>query len=128
MIALCVVNTADFTILSGNYTTSTSVPAGALSTVGNTIGYAGYVWDPALGGSTTGMYLARHRWFSPDLGRWVTKDPVGYSAGDMNLYGYVGGMPAAATDPMGLEGGMERLWSRDTRRRSCDPRRAESVR
>jgi RHS repeat-associated protein len=72
-----------------------------MSSVGNTIGYAGYVWDPALGGAASGQFLARHRWYSPNLGRWTSRDPIGYADG-MNLYGYVGGMPLMLVDPMGL--------------------------
>jgi len=58
------INAGDFNILSGHFATSPEPVAGALSTVGNTIGYAGYVWDAALGGNTSGMYLARNRWYS----------------------------------------------------------------
>ena len=35
------------------------------------------------------------------MGRWVTRDPIGYDAGDMNLYQYVGGMPLVGLDPDG---------------------------
>ncbi|MBN2653814.1 MAG: RHS repeat-associated core domain-containing protein [Nitrospirae bacterium] len=36
-------------------------------------------------------------------GRFVSKDPIGFNAGDVNLYRYVGNNPANRTDPEGLE-------------------------
>ncbi len=68
----------------------------SLQTVGNTVGYCGYLADPA-----TGLNLARYRWQDPSLGRWVSRDPIGYPDG-MNFYEYVGGMPLCFVDPLGL--------------------------
>ncbi|MGL4422870.1 MAG: RHS repeat domain-containing protein, partial [Gemmataceae bacterium] len=53
--------------------------------------------------STTGLYHFRHREYSPTLGRWVTMDPIGYQAGDVNLYGYVGSNPIIYVDPLGSD-------------------------
>jgi len=50
----------------------------------------------------SGLYNFRNRDYSATLGRWVTMDPMGYSAGDVNLYGYVHGSPATLSDPLGL--------------------------
>jgi hypothetical protein len=41
--------------------------------------------------------------FDPTIGRWQTKDPKSFAAGDTNLYRYVGNHPSYATDPSGLE-------------------------
>jgi hypothetical protein len=41
--------------------------------------------------------------YSPSLGRWMQQDPLGYAAGDSNLYRYVGNEPVNITDPIGLE-------------------------
>jgi hypothetical protein len=41
--------------------------------------------------------------FDPTLGRWIEEDAEGFSAGDMNLYRYVGDNPIDETDPSGLE-------------------------
>lgn len=49
----------------------------------------------------TGLQLNRYRYYHAGLGRWVTRDPVGYSAGDANLYGYVLGQPTYWVDPTG---------------------------
>ncbi|MBX9627998.1 MAG: RHS repeat-associated core domain-containing protein [Gemmataceae bacterium] len=40
--------------------------------------------------------------YSPTLGRWVTQDPIGFAAGDANLYRFVGNDPINKTDPSGL--------------------------
>jgi uncharacterized protein RhaS with RHS repeats len=41
--------------------------------------------------------------FSPNLGRWMTLDPIEYEAGDVNLYRYVGNNPIRFVDPDGLQ-------------------------
>lgn len=41
------------------------------------------------------------RWYQPDIGRFVQRDPKGLLAG-LNSYLYVGGRPAVAVDPSGL--------------------------
>ena len=65
------------------------------------IGFDGYQYDAA-----TGLYYANARYYSPTLGRFISQDPSGFSAGDSNLYRFVGNHPTYATDPTGLyEGG-----------------------
>lgn len=50
----------------------------------------------------TCLQLNRNRYYHQQLGRWVSRDPIGYAAGDMNLYTYVDGEPLASVDPLGL--------------------------
>ncbi len=38
----------------------------------------------------------------PDLGRFTSKDPIGFAGGDTNLYSYVGQNPVNFVDPWGL--------------------------
>jgi len=40
------------------------------------------------------------RFYSPQVGRFTQRDPIGYSGG-LNLYGYVGNNPVAYVDPSG---------------------------
>ncbi len=49
----------------------------------------------------SGYYLTMYRAYSPELGRWLSRDPIG-EAGGINLYAYVGNNPVNATDPFGL--------------------------
>ena len=50
----------------------------------------------------TGLYHFRNRDYSPTLGRWTRNDPIGFEAGDTNLYRYVGNGPVNGVDPSGL--------------------------
>lgn len=65
---------------------------------GNTVGYSGYLFDPAVG-----LYCVRHRWYSAPLGQWLGRDPIGYRNG-LNVHEYVGSYPVYWSDPYGLEG------------------------
>ena len=51
--------------------------------------------------AASGLIHFRNRDYSPTLGRWVTMDPIGYDAGDVNLYRVVGNNPTLYTDPSG---------------------------
>jgi RHS repeat-associated protein len=51
---------------------------------------------------TTGMQNNLNRWYDPNVGRWLSEDPIGFVAGDPNLYRYVGNSPTSKTDPSGL--------------------------
>ena len=44
----------------------------------------------------------RNRYTDLATRRWMSQDPIGFSAGDPNLYRYVGNNPANLTDPSGL--------------------------
>jgi RHS repeat-associated protein len=50
----------------------------------------------------TGLYYNWHRYYDPDIGRYVTADPIGLLGG-VNLYRYVGGNPVNSIDPLGLD-------------------------
>jgi RHS repeat-associated protein len=39
--------------------------------------------------------------YNPELGRFVNRDPIGYDAGDSNLYRYCRDKPLSALDPTG---------------------------
>jgi RHS repeat-associated protein len=49
----------------------------------------------------TGLYFNRARYLDPTTGRWTTQDPLGFAAGDANLYRYVGNTPTLLVDPSG---------------------------
>ena len=48
----------------------------------------GYYTDPE-----TGLVLCTHRYYDPNTGRWINRDPTGF-AGGVNVYAYVMGNPA----------------------------------
>jgi RHS repeat-associated protein len=49
----------------------------------------------------TSQYFNRHRYYSPALGRFVSKDPIGFNGGN-NLYRYADNNPLKFTDPFGF--------------------------
>lgn len=48
------------------------------------------------------LYYYRARWYDPQMGRFISEDPIGLGGG-LNLYGYAGGNPLRFVDPMGLD-------------------------
>ncbi len=52
--------------------------------------------------SVGGMTYNRNRYYSTSSGRFISQDPIGFNAGDENLYRYVGNSPTNARDPSGL--------------------------
>ena len=41
----------------------------------------------------TGLYYYRARYYSPELQRFISRDPIGLGGGDVNFYRYVGNSP-----------------------------------
>lgn len=66
------------------------------SLTGTPFGYTGQRYD-----SEIGAYYYKARYYSPSMGRFLQADPIGFDAGDMNLYAYVGNDAMNATDPFG---------------------------
>ncbi len=97
--------------LNANLTDPTGAPI-PMSTVGNPRLFAGMHYDPELGARAPtlpadrgGMYRTWHRYYDPNLGRFLTRDPQGVwgdPAGAGNGYAYAGGNPVNWTDPTGL--------------------------
>lgn len=52
--------------------------------------------------ATVGLYHYRHRWYHPELGRFVSPDPIGFEGRDVNIYGYCKSKPLLYRDPFGL--------------------------
>ena len=48
-----------------------------------------------------GLYYYGYRFYSPSIGRWITRDPLG-EVGGINLYGFVHNDPVNLVDPLGL--------------------------
>jgi RHS repeat-associated protein len=60
--------------------------------------YTGREWDAEIG-----LYYYRARYYDPEAGRFISRDPIGFEGGDVNLYGYVGNNAVNLIDPFGLE-------------------------
>lgn len=63
-------------------------------------GFAGGIYDPQ-----TGLLRLGARDYDPSTGRFISKDPIGFSAADTNLFAYVSGDPVNYTDVTGLTKG-----------------------
>ena len=74
------------------------VAPGGTSTVGNPYMFTGRRLDPE-----TGLYYYRNRYYNPEQGRFIHRDPTGYRDG-MGLYGYGLNNPINVTDSLGLKG------------------------
>jgi len=58
----------------------------------------------------TGLYYLRARYYSADLGRFISRDPI-WIADDLNLYAYVGNSPVMGVDLMGVNKVLIIVWS-----------------
>jgi RHS repeat-associated protein len=71
-------------------------------------GYTGRELD-----AETGLYYYRARYYDATTGQFIGQDPIGFSAGDSNLYRYVGNSATNYTDPSGLFWQGAKRWGRD---------------
>ena len=55
--------------------------------------------------SDIGLYDLRNRFYSPDIGRFLQPDPIGFGGDATNLYRYCGNNPLKWSDPTGMVAG-----------------------
>ena len=75
------------------------------SRIGNVRLFTGREYDEEIG-----LYYYRARYYSADLGRFISRDPIG-TADNINLYTYVGNSPVGFVDPMGREKAILTIYS-----------------
>ena len=73
-------------------------PYGRSTTVKNTV--PDFNFTGLYRHSASNIDFAVYRAYDPDLGRWLSRDPIGESGG-LNLYGYVANGPTGDIDPLG---------------------------
>jgi RHS repeat-associated protein len=61
--------------------------------------------------SEVGLYDLRNRFYSPDIGRFLQPDPIGFGGDATNLYRYCANNPVVFADPTGLN---IQLWTTPT--------------
>jgi len=80
----------------------------------STIANSAYAWNRTFTGqvldSESGLMLYRMRYYNTGLGRFISRDPIGYDAEDANLYRYVGNRSLIAKDPDGYD-----VWVENTK-------------
>ncbi|MCZ7648078.1 MAG: hypothetical protein M5U26_22935 [Planctomycetota bacterium] len=87
------------TVITGAGTDSTWFTSddvtGSATAIGNPFFYTGQRLDPE-----TGLMYYKNRYYSAELGRFVSRDPIGYKGG-INVYEYVYNRPTLNVDPVG---------------------------
>jgi RHS repeat-associated protein len=81
------------------------LPSGQLSPVNPADPDSQAGWDGYLYAAETGLYEVRFRAYSPELGRWMERDPANYLGG-LNLLQYTISDPTRM-DPTGLDSGLQ---------------------
>jgi RHS repeat-associated protein len=61
------------------------------------VGQFGVMTEP------NGLYYMKARYYDPEVGRFISEDPLGFDGGDINLYVYAQNNPVNFTDPLGLK-------------------------
>ncbi len=59
------------------------------------VGQFGVMTEP------NGFYYMKARYYDPDVGRFISEDPICFDGGDVNLMAYVGNNPVTLIDPIG---------------------------
>ena len=60
------------------------------------VGQHGVMTEP------NGFYYMKARYYDPEVGRFISEDPIGFEGGDLNFYAYVSNNPIMGVDPSGL--------------------------
>ncbi|MDP3650856.1 MAG: RHS repeat-associated core domain-containing protein [Rhodoferax sp.] len=84
------------TVQTANYSAFGDRTVSAVGVSNNRLTYTGREKD-----GDTGLYYYRARYYDPAIGRFISEDPLGFAAGDVNFYQYTANNPVNANDPSG---------------------------
>ena len=84
-------------VWSATYTAFGEAVVDSSSTIANNLRLPGQYYD-----AETGKHYNWNRYYDPQRGTYTQVDPIGFEAGDENLYRYVAGNPIRWADPLGL--------------------------
>ena len=73
-----------------------NLEATSYETVANPFGFTARERD-----AESGLMFYRARYYDPKIGRFISQDPIGCAANDLNLYRYVFNGPITQSDPSG---------------------------
>jgi RHS repeat-associated protein len=76
---------------------------------GTTENHARFVGAEGYFDDLNGLQLLGHRYYDPQLKRFITQDPIGLAGGDLNFYAYCGSNPLTGIDPWGLQDAAEHI-------------------
>ncbi|MGH7933278.1 MAG: RHS repeat-associated core domain-containing protein [Candidatus Binataceae bacterium] len=76
-------------------------PYGNVTASGQGIGYPYLFAGMEQADSTSGLYRTFARYYNPHLQRFLSEDPLGFTAGDTNFFSYAGDNPISGSDPSG---------------------------
>lgn len=82
-------------VWQAEYQTDGKASLAADNQIVSNLRFAGQYFD-----AETGLHYNTRRYYDPNIGRYITQDPIGYDGG-INLYNYVDSDPINAIDPTG---------------------------
>jgi len=83
-------------VWSAEYTAFGEAIVDPASTVENNLRFPGQYFD-----EETNLHYNLSRYYDPETGRYTQIDPIGFAAGDINLYRYTANNPVLYKDPQG---------------------------
>ena len=92
-------------VWSGAYETLGFCKVIGTPAITNNLRFQGQYFD-----KETGLHYNIFRYYDPETGRYITRDPINYLSEDFNLYRYAKNDPVDRVDPLSLDSGGEEDW------------------